>query len=352
MKILYSGGGTMGSVSPLIAIHQQLIKKEKIKALWLGTKNGPEKKIIEKADIKFKPIISGKLRRYFDLRNILDLIKIKFAFWQSFFIILKFKPNIILSAGGFVAVPVAWAGWLLRIPVIIHQQDVRPGLANKLMALFAKKITVAFDVSLKNFSSKKTVLIGNPIRSISNFQDTISKKNLNFKFQNQLPIVLIMGGGTGALKINQLTWASLDELTKFCNIIHLTGKDKNNKKIINNNYKSFEFLDNEIFNAINSADLVITRAGLSSLTELAYLKKPVIIIPIPNSHQEDNAKYFANKNACIYLKQKELTPNKLIQEIQNLLQDKNKQKQLSENINKIFIDYSGEKMIEIINSFA
>ncbi len=313
----------------------------------MGTHAGPERKIVEKTGIEFKAIASGKLRRYFDLRNILDLIKINLGFWQAFFTILKFKPDVILSAGGFVSVPVALAGWLLYVPVIIHQQDVHPGLANKLMAPFSTKITVALDISLKNFSKKKTVLVGNPIRQgLRNKEYGLSNKKL--EFNNNLPILLVTGGGTGALAINKLIWESLDELTKFCNIIHLTGKNKNNNKIINNNYKNFEFLKNEMFDAINTANLVISRAGMSSLTELAYLKKPVIIIPIPNSHQEDNAKYFANKKSCIYLEQKKLTSIKLVQEVKNLLYNKNKQKELSENINKIFIDSSGEKIIKEI----
>ena len=364
MKIIYTGGGTMGSVSPLIAIHQRLSafaisnqnatadrlqvnKKNNIinnyKALWLGTRNGPEKEIIEKEGIKFKSIAAGKFRRYFDLNNILDLFKILIALWQSFFILIFFKPNIVLSAGGFVSVPVVLVAWILGIPVLIHQQDIRPGLANKLMAPVAARITVALDISLKDFSSCKTILVGNPVRQFS-----ISKKISNFKFQNQLPLTLVMGGGTGALAINNLVWNNIDELTKFCNIIHVTGKNKNNKIINNNNYKSFEFLGNEIFDVLNFADIVVSRAGLSSLTELAYFKKPTIIIPIPNSHQEDNAEYFADKNACIYLKQDDLNKNIFISNIKNLIDSKEIKKQLAENIHKIFIDYSGEKIIKEI----
>ena len=202
MKIIYTGGGTMGSVSPLIAIHQRLSafaisnqnatadrlqvnKKNNIinnyKALWLGTRNGPEKEIIEKEGIEFKNIAAGKFRRYFDLNNILDLFKILIAFWQSFFILIFFRPNIILSAGGFVSVPVVLVAWILGIPVLIHQQDIRPGLANKLMAPAAARITVALDISLKDFSSRKTILVGNPVRIISNFQFPKKFQISNFK---------------------------------------------------------------------------------------------------------------------------------------------------------------------------
>ncbi len=381
MKILYSGGGTMGSVSPLLAIHQclsafvpqfcgttadklnilerKIITDKNYRALWIGTKNGVEKEIVEKEGIEFKAISAGKLRRYFDLRNILDVFKIKLGFWQALYYILKFKPDVIVSAGGFVAVPVVWAGWFLFVPSIVHQQDVCVGLANKLMAPFAARITVALDVSLKKFSSRKTILVGNPVRQfpISNFQFPNKSQNSNFKFQNERPMVLIMGGGTGALALNKLIWQSLDELTKFCNIIHITGKNKNNGNQISDiryqdRYKKYEFLGDEIFSAMSAANLVITRAGMSALTELAYLKKPCIIVPIPNSHQEANAKYFASQGAGIYLKQNELNSDKLINEIKKTLAYENTRKEMGEKMNKIFCDYSGKNFLDVILSVA
>jgi UDP-N-acetylglucosamine--N-acetylmuramyl-(pentapeptide) pyrophosphoryl-undecaprenol N-acetylglucosamine transferase len=380
MRILYSGGGTMGSVSPLIAIHQRLsasvpfsgttadklnnleneiIADKNYQAFWIGTKTGLEKEIVKKEGIVFKSISAGKLRRYFDLRNIVDIFKIKIGFFQAFSIIKKFKPDVIVSAGSFVAVPVVIAGWFLRVPSIIHQQDVRPGLANKIMAKFAARITVALDISLKDFSSKKVILAGNPVRQfpISNpeYSGQFSNKsqNLNFKFQNDLPILLVMGGGTGALALNNLILESLPELAKFCNIIHLTGKNKKLQATsykLQANYKSFEFLGDEIFSAMSAADLIITRAGMSALTELAYLKKSCVIVPIPNSHQEKNAEYFAEKNAGVYLKQNEFDKNKLVDEIKKLLADENARLEMGERINKVFIDYSGEKIINIIST--
>ncbi|MFH1457225.1 MAG: undecaprenyldiphospho-muramoylpentapeptide beta-N-acetylglucosaminyltransferase [Patescibacteria group bacterium] len=345
MKIIYTGGGTMGSVSPLIAIHQKLNNKNNnLKSLWLGTKNGPEKEIIIKENIKFKSIVAGKFRRYFDFNNIIDLFKILIAIWQAFFILIFFKPNIVLSAGGFVSVPVVWVAFILGIPVLIHQQDIRPGLANKLMAPCAKKITVALDVSLKNFPKNKTVLAGNPVRQTADSRPQVTE----FSFNNNLPILLVMGGGTGASAINNLVWESADELIKFCDIIHITGKNKNNKIINSNNYKAFEFLKNEMFDVLKLADIVVSRAGLSSLTELAYFKKACILIPIPCTHQEDNAEYFVDKKACMYLKQQETDKNKFIQAVQDLLNSENKKKELSNNIYNMFIDYSGEKIIKEI----
>jgi len=363
MKILFTGGGTMGSVSPLIAIHQQLTKNNQQKTkdyqvLWLGTRTGPERKIVEKEGIEFKAIAAGKLRRYFDLRNIIDLAKIKIGFWQAFFIILKFKPDIILSAGSFVSVPVVWAGWVLRIPSIIHQQDVRPGLANRLMAPFAARITVALDVSLEDYSKNKTVLAGNPVRqSLVTSDQSLVMGSEKFEFKNNLPILLVMGGGTGALKINELIWESLDELTKFCNVLHLTGKNKNKNYSLlithySLRYKSFEFLTDKMADAYQAADLVVSRAGMSALTELAYLKKPAIVIPIPNSHQEDNAKYFAQKDACLYLDQRKTSSDQLVKIVRELLRDGNRRRELGENMHKIFIDYSGKHIIKEVLRYS
>ena len=344
MKVLYTGGGTMGSVSPLLAIHKQL---KDSKALWIGTQNGIEKEVVKKAGIKYKAIASGKLRRYFDLQNLLDILKIIGGFFQALYIILKFQPDVIVSAGSFVAVPVIWAADLNNVPCIIHQQDVRPGLANKLMTPFAKKITVALEKSLKDYPKSKVVLVGNPIST----DNKTTKQQTNY-FNNELPIILVMGGGTGALSLNELVWESLDELTKVCNVIHLTGRGKNQESRIKNqeNYKSFEFLSQEeLFPIINDSDLVVSRAGMSALTELAYFSKPTVIVPILNSHQEDNAKYFAEKEAGVYFKQNSGS-EEFIKQVQDLIQDKDKMKNFSKNINKIFIDYTGNKIVEMILS--
>jgi len=362
MKILFTGGGTLGSVMPLVAIHQKFIcrdaalprLKEEYQSLWIGTKKGPEKDVVEKQGIEFKFISAGKLRRYFDLRNIIDLFKIKFGFWQAFFIILKFKPHVVLTAGAFVSVPVVWAAWILRVPIIIHQQDVKAGLANKLMAPFATKITVALDKSLKDYNKKKTVLVGNQVRKelVIRNKEVGGKEILNkFGLKGNLPVLLVVGGGTGALALNKIVINALDELTKFCQIIHVTGKGKcQSVKVsgVKNNYVQVEFLGEEIFDALEAADVVISRAGMSFLTELAFLKKPTIIVPIPNSHQEKNAEYLVEKEACVYLKQKELDKVKFVKQVKPLIDDERLQKELGEKINKLFVDYSGEKIIKVI----
>ena len=354
----------MGSVSPLIAIHQKLITSYELRVtsynpLWLGTKSGVERSVVEKEGIEFKVIAAGKLRRYFDLRNLIDIFKIKLGFFQALAIIKKFKPDIILTAGSFVAVPVVMAGWFLRVPSIVHQQDVRPGLANKIMAKFATKITVALEKSLNDFPKNKVVFVGNPIR-LSAFAPSIPKDiQPNWTTADRLkPLLLVIGGGTGALNLNKIVWNSLDKLSDICNIIHITGKNKSNLDYTllvtrySSQYKSFEFLNDEIFSAMAQADLVISRAGMSALTELAYFKKPTIIVPIPNSHQEENAEYFAERGAGIYLKQNELDNVRLVREIKKLLENENLRKEMGERMNEIFCDYGGEKIIQEIEKIA
>lgn len=334
MKVIFSGGGTIGSVSPLLAIAEATRQQQgDAEFLWLATKNGPEKKLILNYKIPVKEIASGKFRRYFDLRNLFIPLFIFFGFIQSFFIILKFKPNVILSAGGYVAVPVVWAGWLLRVPSIIHQQDVVPGLANKLMAPFAKIISVTFEQSLKDFSNKKTVLAGNPVR-----QDILAgdkQKAYNFfKLNSSKPIVLIVGGGTGAEKLNNLVIESLGNLLSFCQIIHITG-GKSENIAEHSNYRHYDFLTKEMKLAYAAADIVVSRAGMSALSELQALRKPSIIIPIPNSHQEANATEFFKKNAIAMLNQSDLTSENFSASIKHLLEDKVEQQNLVRNMGKV-----------------
>lgn len=344
-KILLTGGGTGGSVAPLLAIYDELKKDQnKFEFLWLGTKFGPEREMVEKAGIKFKAISGGKWRRYFSFKNLVDIIKIKLGFFEAIFIMLKWRPDLVMSAGSFISVPVVWAAWILRVPVLIHQQDVQPGLANKLMAPFAKAITVTFEKSLADYG-KKAVWTGNPVRK----QLIINNSQLTNK---SLPVVLIVGGGTGAEAINRLVADSINELTKFCRVIHVTGRNKSKKSEVRiQNYESFEFLDAErMAEALNAANLVVTRAGMSFLTELSYLAKPSIIIPMPDSHQAANAEFFKGKKAAVVIDEKYLTAAGFTHMIKDLLSDKENLEKLSANMGLVMKRGANQAMAKIIKS--
>lgn len=337
IKILLVGGGTAGSVTPLLSvaaeIKKQLVSKGGAEFLWLGTKEGPEKKLVAEQKIKFLSISYGKWRRYFSWRNFTDLIFIAFGFFEALAIIIKYKPRAILSAGSFLAVPVALVGWFLRVPIFIHQQDLAPGLANKLMAPFACRVTVTFQESLKDFPSRKTIWTGNPARKA--ILDGRRERGINFfHLEKDLPTLLILGGGTGALAINNLIKKTLPRLTKFCQIIHLTGKGKN-IEFSHERYHAYEFLTSEMADAYAVSDLIISRAGLGTLTELSALAKPAILIPMPASHQEANAEVFRRNEAAVVWSQNSLNEDLIVRQIKALFKDKQKIDQLRKNIEKI-----------------
>ncbi len=338
----------MGSVMPLLAVAEKLKEiRPNAEFLFLGTKTGPEKKVVEKYQIPFKAITGGKFRRYFNFHIFFDPWLVFFGFIQSFFIIKKFQPKVVISAGSYISVPVVWAAWLLRKPSIIHQEDIQPGLANLLMSRFASLITVTLEKSLKDFPAKKTVLTGNPYRPEILTGDK-NKAISELGLKDNLPIILIGGGGVGALELNKIVVDALPELTKFCQIVHLTGRGKMLAVGNRENYYPHEFLTEGIKDILAAAEIVVTRAGFSSLTELAILGKPAIIIPLPATHQEDNARFFSKNNAALVVQQKDLTPEILITAIKELLDNPAKRLELSRNIVKMMSKDATEKFVEQI----
>lgn len=339
IKICFSGGGTGGSVTPLLAIYEHLVrikKTSKEDCIWLGSRTGLERRLVENLNLPFKAIASGKLRRYFSFRNIIDPFFVLFAFFQSLYFLFTNRPDVVMTAGSFVAVPVAVAGWLLRIPVIVHQMDVRAGLANKLMAPFAKVVTTTFAESLADYGAKAR-MVGNPVRAeikkvLSYNPVTIRNK---MKLELDTPVLLVVGGGTGAEGINLLIESTRVELEKFCQIIHQTGVNKGAGET-SARYRRFDFLDADFLADVYAvSDLVISRAGLGFITELAYLEKSAIIIPMPHSHQEDNANLLKDRVASVVLSQEEITPQVFIKVVKSLLQNKQTREELGKNIGQI-----------------
>ncbi|MFH1668114.1 MAG: UDP-N-acetylglucosamine--N-acetylmuramyl-(pentapeptide) pyrophosphoryl-undecaprenol N-acetylglucosamine transferase [Candidatus Komeilibacteria bacterium] len=327
MKIIFSGGGTMGSVSPLIAVIEQLLSKHQVQPndiVWVGTYSGPEEKVMAKYDIKYEAILSGKLRRYFSIQNLIDPFKILVGFIQSFNIMTKYHPDIIVSAGGFVSVPLAYAARLYGCKVLILQLDLRPGLANIIMSKVADTVAVSWRDLLNKFGKKHTIWTGTPIRrQITN--PICGLLDPRIKIYQDRPLILVMGGGTGALAINQLISSILPQLVVRYQIIHLTGPDKmigvdlpdQNRQY----YHAFEYVNEELGYLMNQSKVIISRAGIGTLTEIFAINKPAIIIPIPNSHQEVNAEYFANKGAIKIVEQDSVADGKLLAAIDSILNE-------------------------------
>lgn len=285
-KIILVGGGTLGSVSPLLAV----AAKYEADYVFVGTKHGPEKKLLVNHQMPYRAIRSGKWRRYFSWKNFSDIINIKIAFCQSIGIILKEKPDIILTAGSFVAVPFVWAAWLLRKPVVVHQQDLVPGLANKLMAPFAKKITLTFSEQEKHFNRDKVVLTGNPVRHME-------------RFRQDKPNILITGGGLGARGMNHFIAQFIPKLAENYHVHHILGNENWDQRVVWDDYTPYKFVTEEMPRLLSQADIIISRSGMSLITEAASLSKALILIPMPNSHQVKNAEFFAKHNSAFIVNQ-------------------------------------------------
>lgn len=349
MKICLTGGGTAGSVSPLLAVYH-LIKKTEPDSefVFIGTEKGePEMQMLRGYGMTFIGIKCGKLRRYVDWKNIRDLFLIGYGFFQAISVLRQQKPDVIMAAGAYVSVPVIWAGKLLGIPSIIHQQDVRPSLSNVLTRNAAQKITVTFERSLRNFPSTKTIWTGNPVRPDILLGDAARARHV-FSLKKTLPVVLVVGGGTGSRTINSMVNQALPELVTQAHIIHSTGKGKRVSGHDHPHYHQYEFISQDMADALAVADVVVSRAGLSAITEFCALQKPAILIPLPGTHQEDNAAYLEQKNAAIVIAEHNLSPHFLAGKIKFLLDDEDANAMLQSNIGNIMKFDAAQTIAQII----
>jgi UDP-N-acetylglucosamine--N-acetylmuramyl-(pentapeptide) pyrophosphoryl-undecaprenol N-acetylglucosamine transferase len=279
---------------PNLAIIAALKGKEKnVELLYIGSKSPLERELIK--DIEFKSITCGKLRRYFSFENIKDAFKIPVGVFQAFKILRAFKPKTVFSKGGYVALPVVIAAWFLKIPVICHESDISPGLTTKISAKIAKKVCLGFEESKKYFP-KKGVYTGSPIRKeILTGKKKVGLDFLGFKGKKK--IMLIMGGSQGATTINEFIDKYLKELSLDYDIVHIRGAGKLKKsKAKNTSYRQFEYLKDELKDVYACSDIVISRAGANSITELRALKKPIVLVPLGKASsrgdQIKNAKAF------------------------------------------------------------
>jgi UDP-N-acetylglucosamine--N-acetylmuramyl-(pentapeptide) pyrophosphoryl-undecaprenol N-acetylglucosamine transferase len=338
--ILFAGGGTIGPVTPLLAIYDEMkYWHPDFSYNWVGTKHGPERKLVSQKHLPFYAVPEVKLDRFFSLRNLLVPFRMIWACIQAWRVLGSVRPDLILAAGGYVAVPIIWVAKIRGMKSHVHQLDVRPGLANKLAAPFADRITVTFETSLKDFSPKKTVYTGAFVR-----KDLQKTKTDTFHLNKDKPVVLVFGGGTGAAAINELVWGGLEELLPHAQVIHITGKGKG-RDISKEGYHQYEFLTDEMAEAYEKSTVVVTRGGLGTFIELAALKKPALVIPIPGSHQEDNAELLFHAGAAVVLDQTSLSPQIFAEQIKKLLSDKGKQEKLSQKIGEFYEEHAIDRII-------
>lgn len=336
-NVLLTGGGTLGPVTPLLALVPGL-RKAGAQLFFAGTPDGPEKALVNAMDIPFWSIPAPRFRRFVTWRHVLMPFEMIRSLLQARRLLRDWKPQVIVSAGGFVSVPVVWMASARNIPSVIHQQDVRPGLANKLMERFAHSITVSFPSSVDDFHGRAVEWVGNPVRDLA-------PTTQEFKLDKKFPTILVFGGGTGAQALNELVRA---EWCDRANVIHITGEGKVAHPIQHPRYHKFQLLGEEMKEALKKADIVVCRAGLGTISELAALKKPAIIIPLPKSHQEDNAAWLKKNHAAVVLRQEEVTAENILQQIEILIKDQHLRIQLGEHIGELYRPDAADRLVEII----
>ena len=324
-RIVLTGGGTAGHVTPNLALLPHLREKG-CEISYIGSYDGIEKGLIEAAGVTYYGISSGKLRRYFDPKNFSDPFKVLKGFFEARKLLKNIKPDVIFSKGGFVAVPVVLAAKTRRIPCVIHESDITPGLANKICIPMAKKICANFPETMKYLPEDKAVLTGTPIREELFKGSKIA--GLDFcGFTANKPVIMIVGGSTGAAALNTAVRDLLPTLLRDYQIIHLCGKGKAAKEYDNvEGYRQFEYISKEMKDLFAAADLVISRAGANSICELLALRKPHILIPLSaaasRGDQILNAESFEHQGFSYVLQEESLTNDTLLRAIHQVTENR------------------------------
>lgn len=364
MKIAITGG----HLNPALCILEELPKDTEI--LIIGRKYGIEGDkalsleylTAKKLNIPFEAITAGRFQRKFTKHTISSLVKFPYGIFQAISVLKKFKPDIILTFGGYIALPVAIGGFFLRIPVVVHEQTLEAGLSNRIIAIFAKKVFISWESSRKYFPKNKTVLTGNPIRKFS----ILSGKAGQFSIPKEdLLLIYITGGSSGSHAINILIEGCISKLLESYIIIHQTGDAKEFKDFerlekqkaslpekLQKRYILTKFVEpEEVFSVLEKSSLIISRSGINTVTELIYIGRPALLIPLPfsqNQEQFKNAMFFKSLGLGEILEQIDATPQELINRIDRMIKDlDNYQKYAKDAKNKLYSN-SSKKIVELL----
>ena len=281
-RIVLTGGGTAGHVTPNIALIPSL-KELGFDIQYIGSYTGIEKTLMEDIGIPYHGISSGKLRRYFSLKNFTDPFRVIRGFFEARKLIKELKPDVVFSKGGFVSVPVVLAAGRAKVPAVIHESDMTPGLANRLCFRSARRICCNFPETMSLLPKDKAVLSGSPIRR-ELLEGDIDKGRAFTGFTDDKPVIMVIGGSLGAANVNKAVRNVLPELTKKYNVIHLTGKGKSDDTFNDTpGYRQYEYISDELKDLFALSDIVISRAGANAICELLALKKPNLLIPLPSA---------------------------------------------------------------------
>ena len=336
-KIIMTGGGTAGHVTPNLALLPYLKEKD-FEVVYIGSVSGIEKSLVEEQGIKYYGISTGKLRRYFDPKNFSDPFRVIKGYFQAKKILKTEKPDVLFSKGGFVTVPVVRAAARLGIPCIIHESDMTPGLANRLCIPVAKRVCCNFPETFDMIPASKAYLTGSPVREELFKGDKEAGKAL-CGFEDDKPVILVIGGSQGSAAINGAVRDSLGELLKTYNIVHLTGKDKMDNLLLTvDGYKQFEYITDELKDLFALAEIVVSRAGANAIGEFFALRKPNLLIPLPSGSSRGdqilNAASYEEQGFSMVLNEEDMTSRLLIEKINSLYENREKYAETMKNSNQ------------------
>lgn len=360
LRIVLTGGISGGHTFPLLAVAQVAATKSPVPVefLFIGSGGKLEKEAMAEANIRAKYVAAGKWRRYFSLQNFIDLFKIPFGFFQALWHLLWFMPDAIFAKGGSVSVPVVLAARVYRIPVILHESDAQPGLANRFLARFVERVAIAYDGAHQFFPREKTALIGNPIR------EEMTKGNVaealdTFALRADAPILLVLGGSQGAQVINEHILTILPALVeKGYQIVHLTGEN-NFEEVVQiardagldvekGPYRPLPFLGSKsLADLYSAAQVVLSRAGAGTIAELAANKKAVILVPLKNAandHQRMNAYELAEKGAAKVLEEANLTEHLVLENLEELLTNQELRQKMGDALFEFYHPEAAERI--------
>lgn len=350
--IILTGGGTAGHVTPNLALIPSL-KAAGYDIRYIGSYNGMERKLIENADIPYDGISSGKLRRYFDLKNFSDPFRVLKGYAEALKLLKKYKPDVLFSKGGFVAVPVVLAAKHYHIPTIIHESDMTPGLANKLCIPSAKWVCCNFPETLKYLPGEKAALTGSPIREELLQGDRLAGLQYT-NLSAAKPIILVIGGSLGSVKVNGAVRSILPKLLEQFQVIHICGKGNLDESLIGTSgYVQYEYVDSPLKHLFAAADLIVSRAGANSICEILALRKPNVLIPLSaaasRGDQILNANSFAKQGYSTVLEEEQVTDSTLFEAIHNTYENR---RTFIENMEKSHLNNAVDTIMKLINDCA
>jgi UDP-N-acetylglucosamine--N-acetylmuramyl-(pentapeptide) pyrophosphoryl-undecaprenol N-acetylglucosamine transferase len=362
LKIVLTGGGTGGHIFPLLAVAKKIKEKRpEVEFLFLGPAGKMEKELMVERGIPLKRITCGKMRRYFSLRNFTDFFKVPVGILQSLWHLLVYMPDAIFSKGGYTSLPVVLAGWIYRIPIMIHESDSVPGATNSILGKFSNSVAVSYPQAEEYFPPSQVVLTGNPLQEDID-QGSAQKAREKFSLLESKKVILVLGGSQGSQIINEKIMEVLPELLKKYQVIHQTGelhienvKKRSGElgiKIERDGYYPIaQYANEDLKDILKAADLVISRSGANSLSEIAANGKPAIFIPLlgsANNHQKMNAYSLAKVGACVVLEENNLGKSIFLKNISELMENQELRDKLSQAIRAFYHPDAAERIAEEI----